>query len=261
MLPKHDTDLPPMPARRFYHRWRGSRESVVQMRLIFAILAMLITGTAAAAQSSAVNFGIAQSPIGWLALIIFVLAYLGVVFENRLNLAKSKPVLLGAALIWGLLAWQVGGSDDAPVRKAFEAMFLEFSELFFFLVVAMTYVTGMGERGVFEALRASLTRRNLGFRSLFWMTGIIGFFLSALLDNLTTSLVMSAVILAVGGGSSRFVVLAFINLVVAANAGGAWSAFGDITTLMVWQAHRVEFFEFFRLFVPSLVTWLSGSWS
>ncbi|MBP8098519.1 MAG: sodium:proton antiporter NhaD, partial [Arenimonas sp.] len=101
-----------------------------------------------------------------------------------------------------------------------------------------------------------LVSRRFTYHSLFWLTGIISFFMSAVLDNLTTALIMSGVILAVGAGNVRFVTLAFINLVVAANAGGAWSAFGDITTLMVWQAKRVEFFEFFSLFLPSLVNWL-----
>ena len=207
--------------------------------------------------ASRAPFDLVANPIGWLALAIFVLAYLGVVFEQRLQLAKSKPVMLGAALIWGLIAWHAANGDLADTaRESFEHMFLEFAELFFFLVVAMTYVTAMGERNVFEALRGVLTRRQLGFRALFWATGTLAFFLSALLDNLTTALVMSAVILAVAGSEKRFIIPAFINLVVAANAGGAWSAFGDITTLMVWQAHQVEFFEFFRLFVPSLVTWL-----
>ncbi|HET8898647.1 MAG TPA: sodium:proton antiporter NhaD [Rhodanobacteraceae bacterium] len=207
--------------------------------------------------AAAASFDLTLNPVGWLALAVFILAYLAVVLEQRLQLAKSKPVMLGAALIWGLLAWHAGNLGVTSVaREAFEEMFLDFAELFFFLVVAMTYVTAMGERNVFEALRGVLMRRRLGYRALFWLTGLIAFFLSALLDNLTTALVMSAVILAVGGGERRFVIPAFINLVVAANAGGAWSAFGDITTLMVWQAHRVEFFEFFRLFVPSLVTWL-----
>ena len=120
----------------------------------------------------------------------------------------------------------------------------------------MTFVAAMTERNVFESLRAELVSRDLGFRPLFWLTGVLSFFLSAALDNLTTALIMSAVILAVGAGNVRFITLGFINLVVAANAGGAWSAFGDITTLMVWQAHKVEFFEFFALFLPSVVTWL-----
>lgn len=189
--------------------------------------------------------------IGWTALAVFVAAYVFVVLEERLHLRKSKPVMLGAALIWGLIAWHAG--EDAA--EAFRHVFLEFAELFFFLVVAMSFVAAMTERNVFEALRAELVSRRFGYRALFWITGVLSFFLSAILDNLTTALIMSAVVLAVGAGNVRFVTLAFVNLVVAANAGGAWSAFGDITTLMVWQAHKVEFFEFFALFVPSAVNW------
>ena len=197
--------------------------------------------------------------IGWTALAIFLAAYVLVVLEERLHLRKSKPVMLGAAAIWGLIAWHAAntpalGPDFAAA--AFHHIFLEFAELFFFLVVAMSFVAAMTERNVFEALRAELTSRRFGYRALFWITGVLSFFLSAVLDNLTTALVMSAVVLAVGKDNPRFVALAFVNLVVAANAGGAWSAFGDITTLMVWQAKKVEFFEFFALFVPSLVNWL-----
>lgn len=228
------------------------------MRRLIALAALAGSAPVHASESGAdVNFHLVDHPVGWIALILFILAYVAVVLEERINIAKSKPVVLAAALIWGLIAWKtggVGGSQEA--RHAFEAMFLEYSEIFFFLVVAMTYVTAMGERGVFEALRTQLTRRNFSFRSLFWITGLLAFFLSPMLDNLTTALVMSAVILAVGAGNKRFTTLALINLVVAANAGGAWSAFGDITTLMVWQANKVQFFEFFHIFLPALVNWL-----
>jgi len=120
----------------------------------------------------------------------------------------------------------------------------------------MTFVNAMSERRVFDALRAWLMRRNLGYRQLFWITGALAFVLSPVLDNLTTSLVMCAVLLAVGVGNPRFVALGCINIVVAANAGGAFSPFGDITTLMVWQRGIVEFWTFFALFLPSLVNWL-----
>ncbi len=198
-------------------------------------------------------------PVGVAAVGLFVLAYLLVVFEEKLGLRKSKPVMLAAALIWLLIAAYAASDAGVPpgfAAGAFRHVFLEFCELFFFLIVAMSFVGAIGERNVFEALRAQLVSRNLGYRALFWLTGLIAFFMSPVLDNLTTALIMSGVILAVGAGNTRFVTLAFINLVVAANAGGAWSAFGDITTLMVWQAKRVEFFEFFRLFLPSLVNWL-----
>ena len=195
-------------------------------------------------------------PAGLAALAIFVVAYALVVLEERIHLRKSKPVMLAAGLIWGLVAWQGERLAPGVAGEAFRHIFLEFAELFFFLIVAMSFVAAMAERNVFEALRARLVSGGLGYRRLFWLTGVLAFFLSPVLDNLTTALVMSAVVLAVGAGNARFISLACINLVVAANAGGAWSAFGDITTLMVWQAGKVEFFEFFAIFLPSLANWL-----
>ncbi len=223
------------------------------------LLGLLPAGPALAAATAApARASLALQPVGLLALLVFVLAYALVMAEERLRLAKSKPVMAAAAIIWLLVAGHSAFGDGDPMRapEAFEHVFLEFAELFFFLVVAMSFVGAMAERNVFEALRAQLASRRLGYRALFWLTGVIAFFLSAALDNLTTALVMSGVILAVSAGNARFTTLAFINLVVAANAGGAWCAFGDITTLMVWQAKRVEFFEFFSLFLPSLVNWL-----
>jgi len=104
--------------------------------------------------------------------------------------------------------------------------------------------------------------KGFGFRKLFWITGLLAFFISPVADNLTTALLMCAVILAVGADNSKFVLPACINIVVAANAGGAFSPFGDITTLMVWQkgivtsGGAVDFWAFFNLFIPSLVNWL-----
>jgi Na+/H+ antiporter NhaD/arsenite permease-like protein len=230
------------------------------MRLVLPLLALLCpTFAHAASDSGAVHLDQTATPVGWAAIAIFVAAYLLVVFEERTHLRKSKPVMLGAALIWGLIAWHAAGDPGLAVdtaSSAFRHIFLEFAELFFFLIVAMTYVSAMTERNVFEALRAELVKRGLGYRPLFWLTGVLSFFLSAALDNLTTALIMSAVVLAVGAGNARFVAIGFVNIVVAANAGGAWSAFGDITTLMVWQAHKAEFFEFFRIFLPSVVNWV-----
>jgi Na+/H+ antiporter NhaD/arsenite permease-like protein len=120
----------------------------------------------------------------------------------------------------------------------------------------MTYVNTMDERQVFESLRTWLVNKGFGYRSLFWLTGFMAFFLSPILDNLTTALVMCAVLIAVGRDNTRFVSMGCINIVVAANAGGAFSPFGDITTLMVWQKGLVEFQTFFLLFLPSLVNFL-----
>jgi Na+/H+ antiporter NhaD/arsenite permease-like protein len=87
------------------------------------------------------------------------------------------------------------------------------------------------------------------------ITGVITFFVSAVADNLTAALLVGAVVMAVGADNPKFVSLGFINIVVAANAGGAFCPFGDITTLMVWQAEYVQFFDFFKLFIPSAVNY------
>jgi Na+/H+ antiporter NhaD/arsenite permease-like protein len=219
-----------------------------------ALAALALPAAAQAAPARAPE--VAGTPVGYVAVALFVLAYAFVVLEERLRLRKSKPVMLAAAVIWALIAWQAAPGDGTFAATAFRHVFLEFAELFFFLIVAMSFVAALTERNVFEALRAALVSRALSYRQLFWITGLCAFLLSPVVDNLTTALIMSGVVLAVGGGNARFVAPACINLVVAANAGGAWSAFGDITTLMVWQAGRVEFFEFFALFLPSLANWL-----
>jgi Na+/H+ antiporter NhaD/arsenite permease-like protein len=197
------------------------------------------------------------SGFGYAALAIFVLSYLLVIFEEPLHLRKSKPVLVAAGLIWALIgvAYTAAGKPEAA-KLAAEHTIYEYGELFLFLLVAITYVNTLEERRVFEVLRAKLTARGLSYRQLFWLTGVIAFFLSGLLDNLTTALIMGSVVLAVGARSPAFIAIACINIVVAANAGGAFTPFGDITTLMVWQKGKLSFFEFFALFIPSLVNWL-----
>jgi Na+/H+ antiporter NhaD/arsenite permease-like protein len=194
---------------------------------------------------------------GVLALAIFVLAYALVIFEEPLNLRKSKPVLMAAGLIWlliGLAYASAGKPDDA--HELAISMIGEFGELFLFLLVAITYVNTLEERRTFDVLRTRLSGRGLSYRQLFWLTGTASFFLSSVLDNMTTALVMGAVVLAIGKDSPKFVAIACINIVVAANAGGAFCPFGDITTLMVWQKGRLQFWDFFALFIPSAVNFL-----
>jgi Na+/H+ antiporter NhaD/arsenite permease-like protein len=198
-----------------------------------------------------------QSWFGFLSLGIFVLAYVLVIFEEPLHLRKSKPVLLAAGLIWVLIGAAYAMAGLSPLaEKAAQHVILEYGELFLFLLVAITYVNTLEERRVFDVLRVKLVERGLSYRQLFWITGIFAFFLSGVLDNLTTALVFGAVVLAVGKASPGFVAVSCVSIVVAANAGGAFSPFGDITTLMVWQKGKVTFLEFFDLFLPSILNWL-----
>ena len=191
------------------------------------------------------------------ALIIFASPTRWSILEERLHLRKSIPVLVGAGLIWiliGLFYAQTG--DTHTAEEAFRHNLLDFAEIFLFLIVAMTFVNTMEERGVFNALRVWLLNRGLSLRALFWVTGALAFVISPVADNLTTALVMGAVVIAMGENNPKFVAVACINIVVAANAGGAFSPFGDITTLMVWQKGMVPFADFFPLFLPSLINWL-----
>ena len=195
--------------------------------------------------------------VGLVAIGVFVLAYSLVIAEEFTHLRKSVPVIFAAGVIWAFIAQQYAGGDmNRAAEEAVKHFLVEFAELFLFLLAAMTYVNSMSERRVFDALRSWLVRRGFSYRQLFWITGIISFFLSPIIDNLTTALVMGAVVLAVGQNNARFIGLACINIVVAANAGGAFSPFGDITTLMVWQRGIVGFETFFALFIPSVVNYI-----
>jgi len=195
--------------------------------------------------------------VGAAAILLFVLAYSLVITEEFTHLRKSKPVMLAAGVIWGLIAYQYADSGQPHAASdAVHEYLTEFAQLFLFLLTAMTYVNAMSERNVFVTLRGWLVRRGYTYRTMFWITGTLSFFLSPFIDNLTTALVMCAVVLAIGRGNRRFIGIACINIVVAANAGGAFSPFGDITTLMVWQRGVVNFATFLLLFLPSVVNFL-----
>ena len=205
------------------------------------------------------HIDLTTSYVGYISLIIFVLAYALVMVEEFSHLRKSKPVIISAALIWGIIAFYLSsqpGSHSENLEQALEHNILEFAELFLFLLVAMTYINALQERNVFDFIRYKLISKGFNFRQLFLLTGVITFFLSPIADNLTTALVMCSVLLACGKGNNKFLAIGCINIVVAANAGGAFSPFGDITTLMVWQAGIVDFFTFFNLFIPSVVNYV-----
>ena len=198
-----------------------------------------------------------SSWFGTLSLILFIFAYSLVIAEESLHLRKSKPVMVAAGIIWTFTAlayMQIG--DIHYAENAMRHNLLEYAELFLFLLAAMTYINTMEERGVFDVLRVWLVSRGFSLKTIYWLTGLLAFFISPIADNLTTALLMVTVVLALARDNKPFIVAACINIVVAANAGGAFSPFGDITTLMVWQKGIVQFEEFFALFIPSVVNWL-----
>ena len=139
--------------------------------------------------------------VGFAALTMFAAAYVLVIAEEVIHLRKSKPVVVAAGLIWTMIALvyaRLGLSHE--IAAGLRRVFLEYAELLLFLLVAMTYVNALEERRVFDVLRAWLVRAGFGYRALFWATGILAFFISPFADNLTTALVICAVVVALGAG-------------------------------------------------------------
>ena len=227
-----------------------SRLTILPLLLLIPFLALAADGDPAVAGEYTGSWQ------GIVSLIIFVLTYSLIVLEETIHLRKSKPAMVAAGIIWVFVAitYAQHGHSEA-VESAFRHDLIEFAELFLFLLAAMTYINTMDERGVFNMLRVWLVSRGYSLRKIFWLTGLIAFFLSPVADNLTTALLLAVVVSTIGGNNHRFVAISCINIVVAANAGGAFSPFGDITTLMVWQKGLVQFQDFFALFVPALVNW------
>ncbi len=228
-------------------------------KIILSLLALCLPQLSFAQTASPTAFSLqaTNSTFGILALALFILAYAFVMAEDIIQLRKSKPVVFAAGVIWLFVAYiaqQKGQSTQ--MLSALEAYILDYAELLLFIFVAMTYINVLTDRHVFALLRVWLIRRGFSYRQLFWITGLLAFCLSPIADNLTTALIMGAVVIALGQDNPRFVLLGCINVVVAANAGGAFTPFGDITTLMVWQSGVLPFLSFFKIFLPSLISYL-----
>ena len=207
-----------------------------------------------ASESAAQPLNLTHHWVGYLAIAIFSVAYILAMTEEVTHLNKSKPMVLAASLIWMFIAAiYVSGGMGEQSGQAFRACLVGYVELFLFIMVSMAYLNAMEDRGVFDNLRVWLLSKGFSYRKLFWITGIMSFFLSSVCNNLTTALLMGAVIQSMGKDNKGFVTLACINVVVATNAGGSFSPFGDITTLLVWQSGFVPFASFYSLFIPAIV--------
>jgi len=232
------------------------KPSVPSLLLLAIFLGLPSLSTAAentAAGGQALD--LTQHWVGYLAIAIFAAAYVLAMLEEVTELRKSKPMVLAASLIWVFIAAiYASGNMGELAGHSFRSALEGFAELFLFIMVSMAYLNAMEDRGIFENLRIWLLSKNFSYRQLFWITGWLAFVLSSVLNNLTTALLMGAVVLAMGKNNKRFVTTACVNIVVATNAGGSFSPFGDITTLLVWQKGVVPFTSFYSLLVPAIVS-------
>jgi Na+/H+ antiporter NhaD/arsenite permease-like protein len=195
--------------------------------------------------------------VGICSLLIFVVGYFFIATEDKYHINKAKPALFIGTFIFMLIGiyYASHGLDSHSLESEIEHLILEIAEIFFFLFVAMTYIESLIERNVFDSLKYSLVSKGYTYKKLFWMTGVLAFFISPVADNLTTALILSTVLITIEKENRTFLVPGAINIVVAANAGGAWSPFGDITTLMAWTAEKAPFVDFLFLFPASIIGW------
>jgi Na+/H+ antiporter NhaD/arsenite permease-like protein len=219
--------------------------------------ATVVEGAVAVAQHAATDVNLATTWVGWLSLAVFVVAYYFIATEERYEVNKAKPALFAGTFMFMLIGiyFTINGLSPDSLHTELEHLILEIAEIFFFLLVAMTYIETLIERGVFDLMKYKLVSKGYSYKKLFWLTGLLAFFISPVADNLTTALILSTVLFTIDKKNMAFLVPGAINIVVAANAGGAWSPFGDITTLMAWTAGKGAFVDFLYLFPASFIGW------
>ena len=196
--------------------------------------------------------------VGILSLIIFLIGYYFIATEDKYRINKTKPALMMGTTILMLIGiyYSINGLDIEHFHNEVEILIIEIAGIFFFLYVAMTYIEAMLDRQVFRTLRYKLVSKGYNYKKLFWVTGLLAFFISPVADNLTTALILSTVLITIDKDNRAFIIPSAVNIVVAANAGGAWSPFGDITTLMVWVEGKGAFIDFIYLFPASFMGWM-----
>jgi Na+/H+ antiporter NhaD/arsenite permease-like protein len=185
-------------------------------------------------------------------VLVFVLAYAAIALEHPLNVNKSASALLGAGLLWTLYAVATG--DPTKVGHDLNESLMGTAQIVFFLMGAMTIVEVVDAHNGFEVITSRIRTAKLA--SLVWMIGLVTFFLSAILDNLTTTIVMVSLMKKLLAKREDRLFFAGI-IIIAANAGGAWSPIGDVTTTMLWIGGQITALKIIEeVFLASLVSLL-----
>ncbi|MFA6741441.1 MAG: sodium:proton antiporter NhaD [Arcobacteraceae bacterium] len=231
---------------------------------MFKVIITLLLGTLSLFASSASDVEIPNLTMTWVGfatIIIFVIGYYFVAAEEKYAIDKAKPALFIGTFMFILVAiyYVLNGLNMELVHIEANHLILEIAGIFFFLFVAMTYIESLLHMGVFDRLKFNLISKGYTYRKLFWLTGFLAFFISPVADNLTTALILSTVLITIEKTRKDFLVPGAINIVVAANAGGAWSPFGDITTLMAWTAGKGQFTDFLYLFPSAFLGFIVTS--
>jgi Na+/H+ antiporter NhaD/arsenite permease-like protein len=182
-------------------------------------------------------------------VLIFIVAYAAIALEHPLNINKSASALIGAGLLWTVYAVATG--DHHMVSEQLGESLMGTAQIVFFLMGAMTIVEVVDAHNGFDVITARIKTSKLS--TLLWLVGFVTFFLSAMLDNLTTTIVMISLMRKLLANHDDRLFFAGI-IVIAANAGGAWSPIGDVTTTMLWIGGQITTLAIIEgVFLPSLV--------
>lgn len=183
---------------------------------------------------------------------IFILAYTAIALEHPLGINKSASALIGAALLWTVYAIVTG--DHTLINHALNESVASTAQIVFFLIGAMTIVEVIDAHDGFEVITSRISTTSQV--RLMWLIGFVAFFLSAILDNLTTTIVMVSLIQRLIAKRDDRLLFASV-IVIAANAGGAWTVIGDVTTTMLWIGGQITPLNIMgAVFLPSLVNLL-----
>ena len=184
-----------------------------------------------------------------LLIAVFVLTYAAITLEHQLKLNKSAPALLGAGVLWSLYALHLG--DNQALTQHLNESLVGTAQIIFFLMGAMTIVEVIDAHNGFEVITRRIRTQRLS--TLMWLVGTVTFFLSAVLDNLTTAIVMVSLMKKLLQEREDRLFFAGI-IVISANAGGAWSPIGDVTTTMLWIGGQVTALGIMKMLIlPSVV--------
>lgn len=182
-------------------------------------------------------------------ILIFVLAYLAIALEHPLKVNKSASALVGAGLLWTIYAIATNNTD--VVSHELSETLISTAQIVFFLIGAMTIVEVIDAHNGFEVVTRNIKTTQLS--SLMLLVGVVTFFLSAILDNLTTTIVMISLLKKLIDQQKDRLLFAGM-VVIAANSGGAWSPIGDVTTTMLWIGGQITPVNIIQgVFLPSLV--------
>ncbi|MFV8753715.1 sodium:proton antiporter NhaD [Nannocystaceae bacterium ST9] len=185
-------------------------------------------------------------------VVVFVIAYAAIALEHPLKINKSASALIGAGLLWTIYAMSM--TDTHVVGEQLGESLMGTAQIVFFLMGAMTIVEVVDAHNGFEVITKRIRTQKLS--SLMWLVGFVTFFLSAILDNLTTTIVMISLMRKILAKHDERLFFAGI-IVIAANSGGAWTPIGDVTTTMLWIGGQITTVNIMKsVILPSIVSLL-----